>query len=165
MDLVQEKTTTSVDLDKMECRLQALEKFKAKFEAANVFARLDALEKANTPGLATLDADQFIRRMETLERRILPAAHEAEIERRLEALVQLTSDGPPTDGTHANVTISSNQAVSCSKSSNDGGHDYIVSQMIPEAVPHECAVDRREESAKSVTDRTELVSRRTETEC
>ncbi|EJT52919.1 hypothetical protein A1Q1_00666 [Trichosporon asahii var. asahii CBS 2479] len=149
----------------MEYRLQALEKFKAKFEAADVFARLDALEEADTPGLATLDADQFIRRIETLERRLLPADHAEAIERRLEALVQLTSDGLPTDETHANVSIGSNQAVNCSKSSNDEGHNNIISQMGPAAVSHECAVDSKEKSAKSVTDRTDLVWGRTEPEC
>lgn len=83
-----------LDVDEMECRIQALEKFRAKFEAADVFRRLDALEDIGAAEPSALNAHSIIRRIEKLENKVLTAdPSKMEVERRLEALVELTADG------------------------------------------------------------------------
>lgn len=139
------KTANHLDMDDMECRLQALEKFQAKFEAANVLGRLDALEKANAKSAATFDVNNIIRRIERLERNTSkPSTLKDEIERRLEALVELTADGSQELGVeHLDSSFDSNISYStfsdeipsdCSQDmtrNSDADHENSVSVPKP----------------------------------
>lgn len=111
-------------MDEMECRLQALETFQARLEAADVFRRLDALEKTPTPGDSCFDADSIVCRLARLEKAkakaLKPDNNKKEIERRLEALVELTATGPQEpEADRSTISVESDQLHDTLTSAHD----------------------------------------------